>query len=502
MRINHNMSAIKANTHLGKTNTLLDRSLEKLSSGYKINRAADNAAGLAIMQKMNTQIAGLNRASMNGSDGISIIQTAEGALNEVEAMLQRIRELSVQAANGTNTTNDRAAIQAEIDQLEGEIDRISTDTEFNTRKVLDGSADNKSYSDNNSVRLISVSDTVSAKEYNLKIECDARQAVLIGGPSDTSDIAENEAGKIIINGLAVEVKVDQTIEQVYENIREACDTINIKAFFSDGMYLPENANGSNAGYTELEPDEGGCLTFVSEAYGSSATISVYCENDALRARFGIGADGGEAKGSDVVASLDEGFAATATITGEGNILTVTDVNGFKMQFEVDPGATETNFQDANLDGTPASTAVSGTEYSVGVTVLDAGPIDLQIGANENQTMVVRIPRINTKTLEINRLNVCTDKGAQEAITLADNAVNTVSAIRAKLGAYQNRLEHAITNLDLSEENMTDAVSRISDTDMAEEMTNYTQYNVLSQAGVSMLTQANQRPQTILSLLQS
>lgn len=502
MRINHNMSAIKANTHLGKTNSLLDRSLERLSSGYKINRAADNAAGLAIMQKMNTQIAGLDRASMNGSDGISIIQTAEGALNEVEAMLQRIRELSVQAANGTNTTNDRAAIQSEINQLEAEIDRISTDTEFNTRKILDGSADNKSYSDANGVRLISVSDNVPEKEYNLKIERDARQAVVIGGPSDASDIAENEAGKIIVNGLEIEVKANQTIEEVYENIRTACETINIKAFFSDGMYQAENANGPDAGYNELEPDEGGCLTFVSDAYGSDATISVYCENDALRARFGIGPDGGEARGFDVQASLGDGFASTATITGQGNIVTVTDVNGFKMQFEVDPGATETNFQDANLDGTPGSETVTGSEYDVGVTVLAAGPIDLQIGANENQTMVVKIPRVNTKTLEINKLNVCTDKGAENAITLADRAVETVSAIRAKLGAYQNRLEHAVTNLDLSEENMTDAVSRISDTDMAEEMTRYTQYNVLSQAGVSMLTQANQRPQTILSLLQS
>ena len=502
MRINHNMSAIKANTHLGQTNSLLDRSLERLSSGYKINRAADNAAGLAIMQKMNTQIAGLDRASMNGSDGISIIQTAEGALNEVEAMLQRIRELSVQAANGTNTTNDRAAIQNEIDELENEIDRISTDTEFNTKKILDGSADNKSYSDASSVRLISVSDSVPTKEFNLTIEQDARQAVLVGGPSDSSDIMEEEAGKLIVNGLEIDIRPDQTIEEVYANIRNACDTINVKAFFSDGMYDPALANGPNAGYNELEPDEGGCLTFVTEAYGFDATVTVYCENEALRARFGIGVDGSEAQGCDVVASLGEGFAATATLASEGNIVTVTDVNGFKMQFEVDPGVTETNFQDANLDGTPASSMLSGTEYEVGVTVLDAGPIDLQIGANENQTMVVKIPRVNTKTLEINKLNVCTDKGAENAITLADNAVEAVSAIRAKLGAYQNRLEHAISNLDLSEENMTDAVSRISDTDMAEEMTRYTQYNVLSQAGVSMLTQANQRPQTILSLLQS
>jgi len=198
MRINHNMSAIKANTHIGRTDSSLTKSLERLSSGYKINKAADNAAGMAISQKMRTQIRGLNQASTNASDGISVIQTAEGALNEVENMLQRIRELSVQAANGTNTTNDRAAIQAEINQLEEEIDRISDSTEFNTKKLLDGSSDNKSYSDNNSVSLISISDSVETKEYTLSVTQDARQAVLVSdNAADTSDISEEEAGRIV-----------------------------------------------------------------------------------------------------------------------------------------------------------------------------------------------------------------------------------------------------------------------------------------------------------------
>ncbi len=502
MRINHNMSAIKANTNIGRTDTALSRSLERLSSGYKINKAADNAAGLAISQKMRTQIRGLNQASTNASDGISVIQTAEGALNEVENMLQRIRELSVQAANGTNTTNDRAAIQAEINQLEEEIDRISESTEFNTKKLLDGSSDNKSYSDNNSVSLISISDSVETKEYTLSVTQDARQAVLISNNAiDTSDISEDEAGTIIINGLSVSIKEDMTIEEAYSAIRNACDSINVKAFISDGTYDAAEADSENAGYTAVDIEEGGNLTFVTKAYGSEAKLEIYCENELLRDRFGIGADGATAEGFDAQATLGDGFSETATLQSNGRIVTVKDVNGFEMQFKVKAGSAETDFSDATLAGEEAGTP-SGTAYSVDITVLDAGPLNLQIGANEDQGMSVRIPRVTCETLEIADLNVCTDEGAQNAITLADNAIEQVSAIRAKLGAYQNRLDHAVANLDTAEENITEAMSRIADTDMAEEMTQYTQYNVLSQAGVSMLTQANQRPQQILSLLQS
>ena len=164
MRINHNIPALKTNNILGKNNKALEKSLERLSSGYRINRAADDAAGLAISQKMKTQIAGLNQASRNASDGISVIQTAEGALIEVEEMLQRMRELSVQAANGTSTDEDRLQLQAEVDQLKDEINRISETTEFNTKKLLDGTVDRRSYSSEPSVELISLSDSVNVRE--------------------------------------------------------------------------------------------------------------------------------------------------------------------------------------------------------------------------------------------------------------------------------------------------------------------------------------------------
>ncbi|MBQ9118645.1 MAG: flagellar biosynthesis protein FlgL [Lachnospiraceae bacterium] len=498
MRINHNIAALKANNMLGKTNSALDKSLERLSSGYKINRAADDAAGMAIAQKMKTQIEGLDQASRNASDGISVIQTAEGALQEVSAMLQRMRELSVQAANGTNTADDRAAIQREINQLNDEIDRISETTEFNTKTLLDGNVDCQSYSSNSSVSLISLSDTVDVGDYSLTIEQDARQAVMAGLQIGSEDEEIDVAGTININGAEIPVGIGDTMGEVYERIRNTCDTMNIKAFVGTaGGGLPENA-----GYTLEDASVGGELILVTEAYGSEERIEVLCDNEELRDLFGIGEEGAVAVGVDAVASLgEEGFNTTATVSAKGNIVTVTDYGSFEVKFEVKPGAAGTDFTDATADGGTEASIGGSTETEVLVTVLSAGPMDLQIGANEGQTMEVRIPCINTETLGVHVVNVCTDDGAQRAITLCNEAVMQVSAIRAKLGAYQNRLDHAIANLDVSSENITEALSRIEDTDMAEEMTTYTQKNVLAQAGTAMLAQANERPQTILSLLQ-
>lgn len=499
MRINHNISALKANSSLGKTNKGLDKSLNRLSSGYRINRAADDAAGMAISQKMKTQIAGLDQASRNASDGISVIQTAEGALQEVGAMLQRMRELSVQAANDTNTADDRSAIQREINQLRDEIDRISKTTEFNTKTLLDGKVDCQSYSSNSNVTLISLSDSVDTTNYSITVTQDARQAVLVGMQIGEYDEEITASGKININGIEIAVQEGDTMGEVYERIREACDSMNIRAFVGEeGDGKPEDA-----GFVKTSIKDGGQLILMSEAYGSNQKIELYCDNEELRTLFGgISEEGVKTTGIDAQATLGEtGFEETATVSAKGNIITVTDYNGFEMKFEVKPGAAQTDFTDATIDGTTEAEAGGSTEAEVMVTVLSAGPMDLQIGANEGQTMEVRIPRTDCITLGINAVNVGTQEGAEEAIALCSEAVAQVSAIRAKLGAYENRLDHAIANLDVSSENITEALSRIEDVDMAEEMTVFTQKNVLAQAGTAMLAQANERPQTILSLLQ-
>ncbi|MDD3173748.1 MAG: flagellin [Herbinix sp.] len=516
MRINHNISALKANNQLSRTGKALDASLEKLSSGYRINSAADDSAGLAISEKMRTQIAGLDQASRNASDGISVIQTAEGALVEVESMLQRMRELAVQSANGTYTTDDRVAIQTEIDQLNEEITRISDTTEFNTMTLLDGNIDRKSYSSDNKVNLVSLSDTVAVGDYKIDITQDARQAVIVGaatsftGTTTERVITNDEAGSININGESITIKAGDTVDEVFEKVRDACDNVSINVFAVDSAGLTPSTtdNLDMAGYTSKQLEEGDSLVFVSQNYGSGQNIDIYCDSASLCDLLGLTIDGASATGIDATASLTLNstdpvslFNNTATVSVNGNKVTVSDSNNFSMVFEVAPGTVQTEFEDTTIGNTTPADPTGGTTANITVSVLDAGPMDLQIGANEGQTMAVRIPQVTPATLGIDKINIGTADGAQEAITLLDKAVDTVSAIRSKLGAYQNRLEHSISNLDVTSENMTESLSRIEDVDMAEEMANYTQKNVLSQAGTSMLAQANQRPQAILSLLQ-
>ena len=531
MRINHNISALKANNQLGRTNRLLDKSLERLSSGYRINSAADDSAGLAISEKMKTQIAGLDQGSRNAADGISVIQTAEGALVEVETMLQRMRELSVQSANGTYTAEDRAAIQAEVDQLNAEIARIGRDTEFNTMPLLDGSIDQKSFSDNSNVNLISLSDTVGVGPYKIQITQDARQAVLVGAKVDDSGLDSNDkvpaalAGKININGETVEIKTGDTLDDVFQKIRDTCSKVGINVFADATGAVDINLDATpprgiaeNAGYNPVVLKDDTHLVFVSREYGSKQKMEVYCDNPDLCKLLGLTTGGAKASGVDAKAEVvidtaggpvkTSEFNNTATVSADGDKITISDRSNFKMVFQVGYRAVKTTFDDAeipnNTDATPdpADPVTNSTNIiDPVVSVLDAGPMDLQIGANEGQIMSVRIPKVSPETLGIDKLNMGTAAGAQEAIGLLDTAINTISAIRSKLGAYQNRLEHSIANLDTTSENLTESLSRISDVDMAEEMANYTQKNVLAQAGTSMLAQSNQRPQNILSLLQ-
>ena len=510
MRINHNISALQTNAHMRKTGNSLDKAVEKLASGFKINRASDDAAGMAISRKMKTQIAGLERASMNGSDGISVIQTAEGALNEVTSILQRCRELAVQAANDVNTVDDRAAIQEEINALMKEVQRISETTEFNTKTLLDGNLDNNSYTDNTKVELIYSSDSVAPDEYAIKVTQDPRQAVVNCGNVTAGTIGtidESTAGSVNINGMSVEIGVGDTLESIFPKLRDECDLVGIDVFFGTGPQVGRDAD--SAGYTKTDIGTGS-LVFMSRGYGSTQKIDIQCDNAALAAKLGLSTDTVTAKGVDAKAELvyadptdptnTSQFKKTATTSGDGNVVTVKDSNGFEMRYRVEPGTANTVFTDAKGDKSAEASAAGGTTAEVNSTLLSAGTLFLQVGANENQTMEVKIPRIDPETLGIQDANVMNHESADRAISLFDNAVNFVSSIRAKLGAYQNRLEHTIENLDTASLNMTEAMSRIEDADMAEEMTNFTQQNVLQQAGTAMLAQANERPQTILSLL--
>ena len=348
------------------------------------------------------------------------------------------------------------------------------------------------------VNLISLSDNVEAKDYNITITQDARQAVIAGIQiADKNTVVPSGASGIInINGVEVRVEEGETLGTVFENLRLQCDTMNIKVFAGQ----PGGTDPEFAGYEQTEVGIGDII-IMSDAYGSDQKIEINVDNQDLCKLLGISADGIEAYGVDAKATVGDGFSYTATASGSGDIVTVTDNNGFEVKFQVTPGAADTVFTDATADGSTDASVMDGTDKDVCITVLDAGPMDLQIGANEGQTMLVRIPRIDTITLGTESVNVCTQEGAERAISLLDKAITMVTDTRAKLGAYQNRLDHAIANLDVGSENITEALSRIEDVDMAAEMSIYTQKNVLAQAGTAMLAQANERPQTILSLLQ-
>lgn len=472
MKINTNIAALRANFNLNSVQSRLTASTNKLSSGYRITKAADDAAGMAISQKMHAQIRGLHRASKNGSDGVSFIQTAEGVLTEVENMLQRCRELSVQAANGSVTTiEDKKALQEEIDSLLAEIDRLSQDTEYNTMSVLDGSCCRQSSSNNVGVRLIDASDDVPLTSYKFTIDAEATQAKAVTGaknfsPSDVVD--KDTAGQIQMNGEIIEIKEGQSFQDVYAMIRDYGEMMNVDV-------VPVDASGNECDLTAAQK-----FSFTSVVYGASQKIEITTDNANLAQKLGI--NGLTAtQGTDAKVSLDttSGFSNTATVFVNGGQMEVSDRDGFRMLFDISQAA-------------PGSATV---------TMLDAGYVAIQIGANEGQNIDISIPAVNTKTLDIANCNVCTVAGASRAISSFDHAVQRISSIRSKLGAYQNRLDSAIATLDETSENLTQACSRIEDVDMSEEMTKYTQYSVLVQAGTSMLAQANNQPQTILQLLQ-
>ena len=490
MRINNNMSAVITNKQLLRTENNLTKSMERLSSGLKINHAKDNPAGMAISNKMQAQIDALDRASSNASDGTSVLQIADGALNETSAILQRMRELSVQAANGTNSLEDKQAIQDEIEALKDEVNRISKDTEYNSKSLLDGSLDTRVYTDNANVSRVNVSDYVNPGKYEINIKTAATKATDTAtdvGINSTGTGAIGASGTISINGSSVDIDANDTMAEVYEKIRAAAEVGEAEMKTDDGTFtgLQASRYGSSAALV---------ITFSGKEGVSTtkdfATALGYTTDLTTDAKTGTMTYDAAKAGTDVQVELSAGtaiagttdtsiFSSTATVATDGNRVTITDRDGFSMSFLAKEGKTGKTVFD----------------------VTDIGNMTLHIGANEHQNMDVRIQEISCETLYIDDLDVTTVTGADRAISALDDAIAMVSDARSKIGAYENRLEYATSSLDTFEENMTDAMSRLTDVDMAEEMTNYTQYNVLQQAGVSVLSQANDLPQNVLSLLQ-
>lgn len=515
MRINTNVSAIVSNNALQKAQDALSSSIQRLSSGYKINSSADDPAGCAISEKMRVQIRGLDQAKNNTTDGISVINTAEGAIVEIQSMLTRLKELTVQAANDVNSDDEREAIQQEIDNVNQEIDRISEQTEFNTQPLINGNLSRRVYSDLQGVNQLSVSDSYTAGVYGITVTEDARQAIAVGAGSitmsSTAYITEEQAGAININGYKISISEGDTLDKVMGKIIDGVNITGGSAFTVKDLNNDTAANGTDyAGYVPTADYAGSTLVIMTNQYGSDQKMNITCDNAELADILGIPQaatqDGIYVEGSDVKAEIatgDDGkrigFADSAILSTKGTVITVTDVNNKEFSMDVPGNAAGTVFDDSNNDG--QSAAGAGTARTISQEVTDVGTMSIHVGANQDQVIVIDIPAITTYSLGTEHMNVMTQYTASRAISTVDEAINKTNEIRSRIGAYENRFDHTTNNLEVSSENLTKSLSTMIDTDMSEEMTTYTSETVLTQAATSILAQANERPSQVLQLLQ-
>ena len=464
MVVQHNMQAANANRMLNITTGAQSKSTEKLSSGYRINRAADDAAGLSISEKMRKQIRGLDKASSNAEDGVSSVQTAEGALTEVHSMLQRMNELAVQASNGTNSNTDRSAIQDEISQLTTEIDRVAETTKFNETYLLKGGNGTKDVYMNGHDAGLKGTLTDNATTATFKVAAgalDAGKSVTIGGKDYTIGGSEAEAKALITKAAADGAKADASI------------TI-------DGItYTYKTDKWVDKGDIEVTDIENKVKKGSTVKYGSDS-VTVLNDNKTT---------GIDDANSSVISAAKAVELMTNELTAANNI-----------------GATKkTATVTADAAGYTANNGIEFTIEKGTAEVADKLSFSLHVGSDADMTnkITVGIETMNSSYLGIKGLNVNDDSGiaGTYAIDAISDALQKVSEQRSSLGAVQNRLEHTIDNLDNVVENTTTAESRIRDTDMASEMVNYSKNNILAQAGQSMLAQANQSNQGVLSLLQ-
>jgi flagellin len=466
--------ALNASDHFAKINNNIAKSMSRLSSGYKITSPSDDAAGLAISNKMDAQIRGLNRASLNSSDGVSVIQSAESGMSELQSILSRMRELAVQASNDVNSEDDRDAIQEEVDNLVEEINQITDSTSFNGTVLLNGGVTRRTLSSDPGVKTTYVSSDIAVGTYQLDVTKKATKAELdIGLSYSSATVTKEQAGNLEVNGFSVTIEEGMSMTDVYEALQTHLDKI--------GIDVTAVKNGKESTFSA-----GASVVMKSKEYGSKQEINIECDNPELAALLGV-TDGDRVTGTDCevqLTSSEDGFKKSATYSADGYNVEITDRNGFDMTLEVD-----SDIMDAQ-----------GT-ISADIQVLSAGTMVIQTGANSGEQLSIDIPALDAKSLGVDNLIMYTHEYGSDAVDAIDAAVSRVSSIRARMGAYQNRLESINDNLDAQSEALTTAYSNIMDTDMAEEMTNYTQQDVLAQAAISMMQKSNERPESLLQLLQ-
>lgn len=553
MVVQHNISAMNANNALTKNVSGLKKSTEKLSTGYSINRAADNAAGLAISEKMRSQIRGLSQATNNANDAISLIQTAEGGLQESEDILQRMRELAVQSSNGTYTDEDREQIQYEVDALKSEIDRIAQSTEFNEMKLLDGSldggfGDNGVYGPRYGVLLSQYTAEGGTLDSNISLEGSTITSSIAGVKLALKDTASGAGGEnaewsddgktLTLNLVKGHTYSQSQIDDLIKNATQAKDETQTGAVPGFSMTLK---NGVFAFEEEAEYEVKTGVRAMSEEgvdlkpllmaegsnsndkYADSITFTSNNYGEDTRA-FTISTD--VAAGKEWVektSTSDDDQEAVGIKNGQyrlhlstGVEYSAEDIEKLLAKSGLDYSVTMYD-KETNPDGDKVLFAQTKGEDLVTITMGDGAQgaglgadktmgagegLVFQIGANgvEDQRLQVNISDMSAKAIGVADIDVSERESANDGINKIDDAIKTVSTQRAKLGAIQNRLEHTVNSLSTAEENLQSAESQIRDTDMAKEMIKYTKSNILQQASQSMLAQANQQPQGVLQLL--
>ena len=487
MRIQHNIAALNSYRNLTGNNNAVSKNLEKLSSGYRINRAGDDAAGLAISEKMRAQITGLNTAQKNAQDGVSLVQTAEGALTEVHSMLNRMVELADQSANGTyDNPVDRANLQKEIASLKDEIDRIADSTNFNGINLLDGSLSTSKLD----LSSVAMAGSTAAKEVAATGATSEIVATAGANTDEATLTIEYKDAEGSIHSLDVKYADDTDKAKVSENIYNAIKDSALSSVFdiklnADKVEFTSKVTGEGgAAITDVKTTAGDNVKEGTRADGVNAKVQTTGANADIKAgdKFTLNGKTYEFV-SDANAKISEG--AVGVIVGADKNATLSNLNkalesaGIKAEFEA-------KSQDL---------VFSATKNGAGLT--------LQIGdtSEDFNQMTVSVSDMHTVALGIADLDISTQAGAKAAVDKIKSAINSVSSTRGDLGAIQNRLEHTINNLSVTSENMTAAESRIRDVDMANEMMAYTKNNILVQSSQAMLAQANQLPQGVLQLLQ-
>ncbi len=469
LKLANNVGALNAQNNLNRSSNAMNKSLERLSSGLKVNRGADGPAALVISEKQRAQIAGLQQAIDNTDKGVSVVQTAEGALTEINSLLVKIRGLALDSANsGVNDDDALAANQAEIDNALDTINRIANNTQFGTKKLLDGSAGLSGVTTNASVTYLTASEDTAAGSYAVNVTAAAQRAEVLGTTTQgTGTLAQDEI--LTVNGVNISLSAGLDRAGVQDRINE----------FSGQTGVVAEDDDTATTNTRLRTVD----------YGTDATISVVSNQS-----------GAGSAGFTTSAETDTGTNIAGTIggnaaTGNGNVLTgpAGATDGVALQFS------------EAADKQVSAAGALGT-----VTVTD-NSLTFQIGANQNQTVDIAIDRVNPTSLglgvannqfnTLNDVNVTNTSKAQDTLAIVDKAIDEVTNLRGELGAFQqNTLESTANNLRATLENTVNAESIIRDTDFAEEISNFTKYQTLVQAGTNVLGNANQTSQLVLSLL--